>query len=111
MFSYIRKNKPSNFSFYQMSNTKIFLGFLAGVATGVAIGILLAPEKGDDTRKMLMGKARSLGSDVNEQLAPQLEKASELAKSLSETIKNTLTDYSNRFFRRNGQETAQVEEK
>mgnify|MGYP000644209420 CR=1 FL=1 len=87
-----------------MSNTKIFLGFLAGIAAGVAIGILLAPEKGDDTRKMLMGKARSLGNDLSEQLTPQLEKANELAKSLSETIKTTLSDYSNRIFRRNGQE-------
>lgn len=83
-----------------MSNTKIFLGFLAGVATGVAIGILLAPERGNETRRALMKRARTIGSDMSEQLAPQLEKANELAKSLSETIKNTLSDYSNKIFRK-----------
>lgn len=91
-----------------MSNTKIFLGFLAGVATGIAIGILLAPEKGGETRRILAGKARSLSADLGEQLAPQLEKASELAKSLSETIKTTLNDYSNRLFHK-GSEGGKVE--
>jgi gas vesicle protein len=87
-----------------MSNTKIFLGFLVGVAAGVVAGVLLAPEKGNDTRKMLIDKAKDLSSDAIDKLNPQLEKASELAKSLTETIGKTLNEYSAKVFKRNAQE-------
>ena len=34
-----------------------FLALVAGVAAGFALGVLLAPEKGEDTRKMIKEKA------------------------------------------------------
>ncbi|MBL0070423.1 MAG: YtxH domain-containing protein [Bacteroidetes bacterium] len=33
------------------NNSKILLALLAGAAAGVAIGILIAPEKGSESRK------------------------------------------------------------
>jgi len=40
-----------------MSNTKTLLGFVAGAAVGALAGILLAPDKGSNTRKKIAGKA------------------------------------------------------
>ena len=41
-----------------MSNTttKFLLGFIAGALTGATLGLLLAPEKGDETRKLIRDK-------------------------------------------------------
>jgi gas vesicle protein len=83
------------------NNTKIFLGFLAGVVAGVAAGLLLAPERGTATRKLLLDKAKDLSQDALEKLNPQLEKAGDLAKSFTETIGKTLHEYSNKVFKRN----------
>jgi gas vesicle protein len=47
-----------------MSNSKLLLGFLVGAAVGGALGILLAPDKGSETRRKIMEK----GSDVGDAL-------------------------------------------
>jgi gas vesicle protein len=39
-----------------MSNTKTVLGFIAGAAVGALAGILLAPDKGSDTRRKIADK-------------------------------------------------------
>lgn len=48
-----------------MSNSKLLAGFLIGAAVGGALGILLAPDKGVETRKKIMKK----GSDIGESLS------------------------------------------
>jgi len=47
-----------------MSTTKTVLGFIAGAAVGALAGILLAPDKGSNTRKKITGKA----TDVTDSL-------------------------------------------
>ncbi|MEO6314998.1 MAG: YtxH domain-containing protein [Chitinophagaceae bacterium] len=47
-----------------MANTKTLLGFLAGAAVGALAGILLAPEKGSDTRKKISKKTGDLGDSL-----------------------------------------------
>ena len=37
---------------------------LAGIALGIAIGVLIAPEKGSETRKKIAGKAKGFGDLV-----------------------------------------------
>ncbi len=53
-----------------MSNGKVLLGVLAGVAVGATMGILFAPEKGSVTRKKISDKgedyAEELGDKFNE---------------------------------------------
>ena len=37
-----------------MSNSKVLVGFLVGAAVGGALGLLLAPDKGSETRKKII---------------------------------------------------------
>ena len=47
------------------SNTsKILLTFVAGAAIGAALGVLLAPDKGSETRRKLMEKGSDLGDSI-----------------------------------------------
>ena len=47
-----------------MANTKTLLGFLAGAAVGALAGILLAPDKGSETRKKISKKTGDLGDTL-----------------------------------------------
>lgn len=48
-----------------MNNTsKVLLGFIAGAAIGGALGILLAPDKGSETRRRMMEKGSDLGDSI-----------------------------------------------
>jgi gas vesicle protein len=43
---------------------KVFLGFLSGAAAGVLAGILMAPDKGKNTRQNVANKASQFKDDV-----------------------------------------------
>lgn len=45
--------------------SNFLLGFLAGAAAGALAGILLAPDKGSETRKNLKKKVRDLSDEYN----------------------------------------------
>lgn len=47
------------------NNSKILLGFLFGAAVGGALGILLAPDKGSETRKRIVEKGNDLGDSLS----------------------------------------------
>jgi gas vesicle protein len=47
-----------------MANTKALLGFIAGAAAGALAGILLAPDKGSETRKKISKKTTDLGESL-----------------------------------------------
>jgi gas vesicle protein len=47
-----------------MSTGKVLLGVIAGVATGTALGILLAPAKGSDTREKITAKGKEYTDSV-----------------------------------------------
>jgi gas vesicle protein len=40
------------------NKTKIFVAITAGAVAGLALGLLLAPEKGSDTQKIVTDKAK-----------------------------------------------------
>jgi gas vesicle protein len=44
-----------------MSTSKLLLGFLVGAAVGGALGILLAPEKGSETRRKIKERGADIG--------------------------------------------------
>jgi Gas vesicle protein len=48
------------------ANTKVILGILGAVAAGAIIGLLLAPEKGTETRKKISTKANDWTSQLSD---------------------------------------------
>ncbi|MBN9384433.1 MAG: YtxH domain-containing protein [Chitinophagaceae bacterium] len=60
-----------------MSTSKVLIGFLAGAVVGGVLGILLAPDKGTETRRKIMEK----GSDIGDSIV-----------DLGDTIKNKFND-------------------
>jgi gas vesicle protein len=67
-----------------MSNDqKVIAGFLCGVAAGALAGILLAPNSGEETRKIIADKATDLKDDLSNQLSSTFGR-------LSEQVNNSL---------------------
>jgi gas vesicle protein len=62
-----------------MNSGKVLLGVLAGIAVGAVAGILLAPDKGSDTRKKLTKKSNDYVDELK-------NKFSEFIESITETI-------------------------
>lgn len=48
------------------SRTQLILGLVGAAAVGVAIGMLLAPETGTDTRKRIANTAGDWGNSLND---------------------------------------------
>ncbi|SHG21680.1 Gas vesicle protein [Flavobacterium micromati] len=51
-----------------MKSDKIILGVLGGVAIGALLGVLFAPDKGDDTRKKIMDKSNDYADELKDKL-------------------------------------------
>ena len=47
-----------------MSNSKVLVGFLAGAAVGGVLGLLLAPDKGSETRRKIIETGNDLGDSI-----------------------------------------------
>lgn len=66
-----------------MSTGKVVIGVLAGVAIGALLGVLLAPNKGSETRKKITKKSKDTVDDLQvqiEELLNSLNEKLELAK-------------------------------
>lgn len=50
------------------TKTKIVLGVLAGAAAGALLGVLMAPDKGSETRKKIMESGSDLSDEWKEKL-------------------------------------------
>jgi gas vesicle protein len=69
-----------------MNTGKTVVAVLAGVVAGAALGILLAPEKGSDTRKKIVKKGGDLASLVNDKID---QKFDDLLSTLTGKAKKT----------------------
>ena len=69
-----------------MTNGKAILAVLAGVAAGAALGMLFAPDKGSDTRKMISKKGEDLADALNDKIDDKFE---ELLTAVTGKVKST----------------------
>lgn len=67
------------------SDSKVLLGVLAGAATGAILGVLFAPEKGEETRRRLSEGSRELTSNLNERLRNFMDTALDEFETLKES--------------------------
>ncbi len=63
-----------------MSESKVVIALLAGLAAGTALGILFAPEAGTETRDKLAESLTSLGGSIKDSAAEQIDKLSGVFK-------------------------------
>ncbi|MDN3670534.1 YtxH domain-containing protein [Echinicola jeungdonensis] len=75
-----------------MDMGKILLGTLAGIVTGVAFGVMMAPDRGSKTRKKVYKQGEDLAKMLNEQLDV---KFNEWKSSVNELIKKKVEQIEN----------------
>jgi gas vesicle protein len=71
---------------------KYLIGSLGALLTGIAIGLLVAPKSGKESRKLIKNKANGLGDTAKDQYDKSLEELTVLAEKLKEGfVKNIST--------------------
>lgn len=72
-----------------MSNSKALVSFLVGAAVGGALGILLAPDKGAETRRKLMEKGSEFGDSIADFSDTVKEKFNGVVDSVKDNFSKT----------------------
>ena len=75
-----------------MSTGKVLLGVVAGLAAGALLGVLFAPEKGSDTRRMISRKGEDLADEFKEKFDEFLETITEKF----EKVKDDVSEFADR---------------
>jgi gas vesicle protein len=68
-----------------MTSGKIILGVLAGAAAGAIIGILFAPDKGNETRKKIVHKGEEYVDNLKEKVNGLLRDGKKKHETVSES--------------------------
>jgi gas vesicle protein len=74
-----------------MSTSKVIMGFLVGAAVGGALGILLAPDKGSETRRKIKEKGADFGESISELGETIKDKVNEMVDGVKESFSRQKT--------------------
>ena len=72
-----------------MNSGKVFLGVVAGLAAGAALGVLFAPEKDSKARKLISKRTDDLIDAVNEKIEDKFKKVMDV---VTERLKKAKSD-------------------
>ena len=79
-----------------MKTSKALLGIIAGVAVGAIIGVLMAPESGENTRKKIVSKSRGAVDDLKSKfnslvdgIATQTEELAQSTNNIADKVRKT----------------------
>lgn len=75
-----------------MSKSKLVTGVLAGAAVGAILGILLAPDKGSETRKKIAKKSNDLSGSVKDGIGKIGESINNKYQSIKGDAKEMMND-------------------
>ncbi|MFI5451575.1 YtxH domain-containing protein [Pedobacter sp. UC225_61] len=73
-------------------NSKVVVGLLAGLAAGVALGLLFAPDKGSETRDKLSQSLKDFGDSIKDKAADEINNLNSLKDKVVSSIKSKLRD-------------------
>ncbi|MCK6691634.1 MAG: YtxH domain-containing protein [Thermoanaerobaculia bacterium] len=71
-----------------MKSGKILLGVFGGLVAGALLGILLAPDKGSNTRKKIMRKGEDLVDNAKDRLDEMVEGVNSKIQNLVQEATN-----------------------
>ena len=71
-----------------MNSGKVFLGVVAGLAAGAALGVIFAPEKDSKARKLISKKTDDLIDAVNEKIDEKFKKVMDVVTERLKKAKN-----------------------
>ena len=71
-------------------NSKVVVALLVGLAAGAALGILFAPEKGNETRDKLTESLKSLGDSIKETASAEIDNLLNLKDKVVGNIKTKI---------------------
>jgi gas vesicle protein len=72
-----------------MDASKLLAAFIIGAAVGVSVGMLLAPDKGSETRRKIKEKGREVADTLQQKMKEGKEKVDEWKEKMSQ--KHTAT--------------------
>lgn len=72
------------------NNSKVIVALLAGIAAGAALGILFAPDKGDDTRDKLSESLKGLGDAIKDTASKEIDNLLGLKDKVVDNIKTKI---------------------
>ena len=80
----------------ETDNSIVFgLGLLAGVVGGIIAGVMLAPKSGEETRKDLVNKAKSIKKSLPKKIECAKEKSLRSIERTTVSIENIIEDVQN----------------
>jgi gas vesicle protein len=78
-------------------NTKVIAALLVGLAAGAALGILFAPDKGNETRDKLADSLKNLGDSIKETASKEIDNLLDLKNKVVDNIKTKINGVEQEF--------------